>query len=91
MRRLFIAGKHMSAIPGLTLPLAPHQHFDPALEGGDVIGLGRDDAAQIIDDALEMGDFFFQMFHAPACGPAARAGQGQPCPALPPMRPWARA
>jgi hypothetical protein len=62
-RRRVVGTKDIGATGCLALSLAPHQHFDPAFESGNVIGLGRDDAAEIIDDPFEMGDFFFQMFH----------------------------
>lgn len=64
MRRgAIICAEHLSAGFGLAFALAPHQGFDPAFQRGDLIRLLCDDAAEIIDNAFEMSDFFFQLFH----------------------------
>ena len=83
--------KDVAAFAGLALGLAAHQHLDPALEHGDFVGLGGDDAAEIVGDALKMGDFLFQMVHGGGCDRRAAHGQGgdgAPCPfAVHPLEP----
>ena len=62
-RRRFAGTIAVAAAGGFTLALAAHQHLDPAFEGGDILGLRRDDLAEIIAEPFEMGDFLFELFH----------------------------
>lgn len=64
MRRAFVADDGAACGLGFAFALALHQHVNPAGQGGDLAFLAGDDIRQIVDGADQVGDLFFELFHA---------------------------
>lgn len=63
VRRPFVAQNHAAWRFGLSFSFAQDQPFNPVDKPVDLVLLTGDHIAEIVDDAGEVGDFFFQMLH----------------------------
>ena len=66
MRRFLVAAEDMSAFGAVAACFGVEKELHLAGEQGDFGVLPGDDGGEIVGDALQMGDFFFKRFHAPA-------------------------
>lgn len=82
-RRAVVGAEHMAAAFGLAFALAAHEGGNAAAQRCDLVGLTRDDAAEVIDDAFKVGDFLFKLFH----GRYMRARRDPVKPVLAPLPP----
>lgn len=65
----------MAARVRFALGFAPHQHCHAAGQRVDLCRLACYHVGQVIDHALQMRDFLFEMFHAAVGKRAAMRGQ----------------
>lgn len=78
MRRPFIPQNHPTGAFGFAAGFAFEQQGDAAGQEGDFLILTGDHVAEVFDDADQVGDLFFKLFHevwlAPAGGRVKRRG-----------------
>ncbi len=64
MGRAFVANHRAAGGLGFAFAFALHQHVDAACQRGDFPLLTGDDIRQVVDGADQVGDLFFELFHA---------------------------